>query len=89
MTGKRKRCHEPSIYHYLDELVEDAHRAILRQTIGIIFLFFSSLRDFLEKKSIGRTNSVTINTSNELVKKKKKKKLFYQVAQKKEIILPG
>ncbi len=30
MTGKRKRCHEPSIYHYLDELVEDAHRAILR-----------------------------------------------------------
>ncbi len=37
------------------------------QTIGIIF--FSSLRDFLEKKSIGRTTSVTINTSTELVRK--------------------
>ncbi len=54
------------------------------QTIGIIS-FFSSLRDFLEKKSIGRTTSVTINTSTELVRKK----IILPSQSEKEIILPG
>ncbi len=64
-------------------------RRIQRQNVNYVHwnnFFFSSLRDFLEKKSIGRTTSVNNKYFDRV---SQKKKLFYQVSQKKEIILPG
>ncbi len=54
--------------------------------------FFSSLRDFLEKKSIGRTTSVTIKTSTELVRKRnystklvRKRNYFTRLVRKRKL----